>query len=175
MSSLVAPGGSELAIINAEAGPSRPSRSPRPPSNRGQRRPRSFSSPAEAHTATGPSSAAPALSPPPASLAPILSRISTRKAGPPPRDDGFDNYPAPLPSDPVQLERILTEHPEVEGQMAMDEVDIGPPPDGGREAWCVVASTVFILFCVHGLGEFALSGRSIFVRDLAGIHRTSPN
>lgn len=81
---------------------------------------------------------------------PRRSRSTSR---PPPRTDGFDNYPPPLPSDPAQLERVLTEHPDIERQMAADEVDIGPPPDGGREAWCVVASTTFVLFCVHGLGE----------------------
>lgn len=88
-----------------------------------------------------------------ASLSPMLSRLSTRQIAI--RDDGFDNYPAPLPSDPVQLERILTEHPDVEKQMASDDPDIGPPPDGGLEAWLVVASTVFILFCIHGLGKYS--------------------
>lgn len=87
------------------------------------------------------------------SLSPMLSRLSARS--PPPRrlDDGFDNYPPPLPSDPVLLERVLTERPDVQAQMIQDEPDVGPPPDGGWEAWAVVGSTVFILFCVHGLGE----------------------
>lgn len=125
-------------------------------------RPRSLSSPARQCpnriAAIDPDALLAPLPPFPA-LSPKLSRFSVRAERSnrlPLRDDGYDNYPIPLPSDPVQLERILTEHPEVERQMAMDEQDVGPPPDGGREAWCVVGSTVFVLFCVHGLGELAL-------------------
>jgi hypothetical protein len=70
-------------------------------------------------------------------------------------NDGFDNYPPPLPSDPVQLQRVLTDRPDVERQLS----GVGPPPDGGFEAWAVVASTVFVLFCVHGLGECSFSKR----------------
>lgn len=85
-------------------------------------------------------------------LSPMLSHLSARSPSAQPRlNDGFDNYPPPLPSDPVLLERILTDHPDVERQMGD-----GPPPDGGFEAWAVVASTVFILFCVHGLGKSSL-------------------
>lgn len=122
-------------------------------------RPRSLSSPARQCpnriAAIDPDSLLSPLPPFPA-LSPKLSRFSVRterSSRLPIRDDGYDNYPIPLPSDPVQLERILTEHPEVQAQMAMNEEDVGPPPDGGREAWCVVASTLFVLFCVHGLGR----------------------
>lgn len=83
-------------------------------------------------------------------LGPVLSRLSGRISThqPPLLNDGFDNYPPPLPSDPVLLHRVLTDRPDVQRQMG----DEGPP-DGGFEAWAVVASTVLILFCVHGLGE----------------------
>lgn len=30
-------------------------------------------------------------------------------------------------------------------------LDIGPPPDGGREAWLCVAGTFLQLFCIFGL------------------------
>jgi hypothetical protein len=33
-------------------------------------------------------------------------------------------------------------------------MDIGPPPDGGREAWLCVLSTFLLLFCIHGVGEY---------------------
>jgi MCP family monocarboxylic acid transporter-like MFS transporter 10 len=54
----------------------------------------------------------------------------------------------PLPSDPVELERRLTADPEIERQMAED--DIGPPPEGGREAWLCVCGAFFVLFCIFG-------------------------
>lgn len=84
-------------------------------------------------------------------LGPVLSRLSGRLStyqNQPRLNDGFDNYPPPLPSDPVLLHRVLTDRPDVERQMGSDA-----PPDGGLEAWAVVFSTVFVLFCVHGLGE----------------------
>jgi MCP family monocarboxylic acid transporter-like MFS transporter 10 len=82
-------------------------------------------------------------------LGPVLSRISiSRVQSPPPRSDGYDNFPLPLPSDPVELERRLTADPEIERQMAED--DIGPPPEGGREAWLCVCGAFFVLFCIFG-------------------------
>ncbi|ORY28265.1 major facilitator superfamily domain-containing protein [Naematelia encephala] len=76
------------------------------------------------------------------SLAPIRSNLL---------DDGLDNIPPPLPHDHKQLERRLTQDPDVERQMrGSGDGEIGPPPEGGREAWLVVASSFFILFCVFG-------------------------
>jgi hypothetical protein len=62
----------------------------------------------------------------------------------------------------VQLQRVLTDRPDVERQMGTDL-----PPDGGIEAWAVVGSTVFILFCVHGLGECEIfdSGKVLTASD----------
>lgn len=51
----------------------------------------------------------------------------------------------------MELERRLTQDPEIERQMA--DGDVGPPPEGGREAWAVVAGAFFVLFCVFGFGE----------------------
>ena len=90
------------------------------------------------------------------SLHPIRSTLS-RYQSPPPRSDGLDNFPVPLSSDPVALERRLTQDPEIERQMA--DGDVGPPPEGGREAWAVVAGAFFVLFCVFGFGELALGER----------------
>jgi len=81
-------------------------------------------------------------------LAPILSHFSTNRNL---RDDGYDNYPPPLPHDPVELERRLTTDPAIVGQMDNDE--IGPPPEGGREAWSCVAAAFFLLFTFFGFCE----------------------
>jgi hypothetical protein len=86
-------------------------------------------------------------------LTPVLSHLS-RYQSPPPRDDGLDNFPAPLPHDPVELQRQLTAHPEIEAQMADD--DVGPPPEGGREAWACVLGAFFVLFCIFGFSESTL-------------------
>lgn len=92
-------------------------------------------------------------------LEPILSHLSTHS--PPPRNDGFDNFPAYLPSDPVELERRLTEDPDVTRQMAMDDSEIGPAPEGGREAWSVVASCFLVSFCVYGFSDSCMSNMLI--------------
>lgn len=84
-------------------------------------------------------------------LHPIRSTLS-RYQSPAPRDDGLDNFPYPLSRDPVELERRLTQDPEIERQMA--DGDVGPPPEGGLEAWSVVAGAFFVLFCVFGFGEW---------------------
>jgi MCP family monocarboxylic acid transporter-like MFS transporter 10 len=90
-------------------------------------------------------------------LSPILSRLSLRHHSsrqPPPVEDGFDNVPGPLPtSDPVELERIITENREVRQQMRLDDGDVGPPPDGGKDAWACVSAAFFVLFCVFGWSE----------------------
>ena len=84
-------------------------------------------------------------------LAPILSHLSQSQL----RDDGYDNYPIPLPHDPVALERRLTTDPDVAGQMGMGDDDIGPPPEGGPEAWRCVLGAFFLLFCFFGFCEFS--------------------
>ncbi|KAL7424204.1 hypothetical protein Q5752_001790 [Cryptotrichosporon argae] len=98
-------------------------------------------------------------------LAPILSSLSastSRPPPPPPLDDGLDNFPPPLPSDPAQLARVLTADPDIERQMrgapgAGGETDVGPPPEGGKDAWLCVASAFMVLFCVFGFDERAMS------------------
>ncbi|KAK4686394.1 hypothetical protein P7C73_g3739, partial [Tremellales sp. Uapishka_1] len=81
-------------------------------------------------------------------LHPILSGRSLRKI--PTRTDGYDNFPPPLPSSPYALQRALTRDPGIEQQMAMDDNEIGPPPEGGKDAWLCVTAAFFILFCVFG-------------------------
>jgi len=75
------------------------------------------------------------------------------------RDDGLDNHPAPLSSDPQELARQLTDNPEVVQQLAVD--DIGPPPDGGREAWLCVAGAFFAIFCLFGFSTSALPAEAL--------------
>jgi len=69
-------------------------------------------------------------------------------------NDGLDNYPAPLSSDPQELARQLTDNPSVIQQLAVD--DIGPPPDGGKDAWLCVAGAFFAIFCLFGFSKSAL-------------------
>jgi hypothetical protein len=83
-------------------------------------------------------------------LAPILSRFSIQTNRQPPRDDGYDNFPPPLPHNAVELERRLTTDPDVAGQMGLGDDEIGPPPEGGREAWSCVGSAFFLVFCFFG-------------------------
>jgi MCP family monocarboxylic acid transporter-like MFS transporter 10 len=92
-------------------------------------------------------------------LAPILSRFSLAHTPSRLRDDGYDNFPPPLPHDPAQLERRLTTDPDLQRQMAIGpgngvgDEDIGPPPEGGREAWSCVAAAFFLLFTIFGFCE----------------------
>lgn len=37
-------------------------------------------------------------------------------------------------------------------------LDIGLPPDGGREAWLCVLSSLLVLFCIFGIGLYLLLG-----------------
>ncbi|WWD16091.1 hypothetical protein CI109_100516 [Kwoniella shandongensis] len=69
---------------------------------------------------------------------------------PPTRNDGLDNMPPPLPSSPIALQRRLTRDPDVELQMGVNDDEVGPPPEGGKDAWLCVASAFFVLFCVFG-------------------------
>lgn len=89
-------------------------------------------------------------SPPRDSTAP--QTLSSSGEPPPPRADGFDNYPPELPSDPEQLAQRLARDPDVEKQLALQDPDVGPPPDGGREAWLVVFSAFGLLMCIYGFG-----------------------
>jgi hypothetical protein len=54
----------------------------------------------------------------------------------------------------------LARDPSVRGDEPVDiltpapnEQDFGPPPDGGTEAWRVVAASLLLLFAVFGLSE----------------------
>lgn len=47
-------------------------------------------------------------------------------------------------------EQLATEM-EIPIELARQITDIGPPPDGGLEAWLCVFGTFFILFCVIGI------------------------
>jgi hypothetical protein len=87
-------------------------------------------------------------------LSPILSRISLSRSPTHVRDDGYDNFPPPLPSSGVELERRLTNDPDIGRQMAVNDIDVGPPPEGGKEAWLCVAAAFFVLFCVFGFGKW---------------------
>ncbi|WVF72075.1 hypothetical protein IAT40_006887 [Kwoniella sp. CBS 6097] len=69
---------------------------------------------------------------------------------PPTRSDGLDNFPPPLPSSSLELERRLTRDPDIQRQMGLGDDDVGPPPEGGKEAWLCVASAFLVLFCVFG-------------------------
>ncbi|WWC69344.1 uncharacterized protein I206_103282 [Kwoniella pini CBS 10737] len=71
---------------------------------------------------------------------------------PPTRNDGYDNFPPPLQGirNSADLERRLTTDADLVGQMAVNDDDIGPPPEGGKDAWLCVASAFFVLFCVFG-------------------------
>lgn len=96
-------------------------------------------------------------------LAPALSRLSiSRVQSPPLRSDGLDNYPPPLPHDLVELERRLTQDPEIERQMAGE--DIGPPPEGGKDAWLCVSGAFFVLFCIFGFAT-SFGQLKIYYRD----------
>ena len=89
-------------------------------------------------------------------LAPILSSFSQQHRIPP-EDDGYDNFPAPLPHDAVELERRITSDPDVRRQMRLDDEDLGPPPEGGKEAWLCVFGAFFLLFCFFGFCEYCRS------------------
>ncbi|KAK8869646.1 hypothetical protein IAR55_000214 [Kwoniella newhampshirensis] len=69
---------------------------------------------------------------------------------PPTRNDGLDNIPPPLPSSPIALQRALTRDPDLELQMGVNDDDVGPPPEGGKDAWLCVISAFFVLFCIFG-------------------------
>ncbi|WVQ78583.1 hypothetical protein IAT38_000669 [Cryptococcus sp. DSM 104549] len=66
------------------------------------------------------------------------------------RDDGLDNIPPPLPGSPLALARRLTGDPDLERQMGVNDENVGPPPEGGREAWSVVISAFLVLFSIFG-------------------------
>lgn len=48
------------------------------------------------------------------------------------------------------LASILSRHSDVP---TLDELNIGPPPDGGTTAWLVIASTMLVQFVVVGFSE----------------------
>ncbi|ODN83254.1 hypothetical protein L202_01428 [Cryptococcus amylolentus CBS 6039] len=90
----------------------------------------------------------------PLHLARSLSRSQSQNAPslhrPLTRNDGLDNIPPPLPASPQQLERMLSGNPDLERQMGVNDEDVGPPPEGGMEAWCCVGAAFMVLFCIFG-------------------------
>lgn len=69
-----------------------------------------------------------------------------------------------------EIERLDSRHsrePVILGNVAIDRnsldaaacepaivpLDIGPPPDGGKDAWLCIAGCFLHLFCVFGLSE----------------------
>ncbi|WVQ78585.1 hypothetical protein IAT38_000671 [Cryptococcus sp. DSM 104549] len=66
------------------------------------------------------------------------------------RDDGLDNNPPQLLGSSLELERRLTEDPDLERQMGMDDDGVGPPPEGGLKAWSVVVAAFSALFAIFG-------------------------
>lgn len=81
----------------------------------------------------------------------LVSRLSAFSKSGPIIEDGFSNYPPDLPADPVQLERRLTSDPDVERQLCGSV--LGPPPDGEKQAWLVVATAFLVSMCVYGFGK----------------------
>lgn len=71
-------------------------------------------------------------------MSPTRSRTSLESAR-----TGIGISAEPDPPEPGDLERPFTGVP----------LDVGPPPDGGREAWLCVAGTFLQLFTVFGLSE----------------------
>jgi hypothetical protein len=60
-----------------------------------------------------------------------------------------------LPAEVVlSLSRTRNSEIETMSQHAPEpEEDLGPPPDGGFEAWLVVGSSLLLLFAIFGLSE----------------------
>ncbi|ADV19523.1 hypothetical protein I305_03094 [Cryptococcus gattii E566] len=84
------------------------------------------------------------------SLSRAQSRPHTSLHRPPTRQDGLDNIPPPLPASSIELDRRLSRDPDVERQMGVNDDDVGPPPEGGAEAWCCVGAAFMVLFCIFG-------------------------
>lgn len=40
--------------------------------------------------------------------------------------------------------------------MGVNDGDVGPPPEGGAEAWCCVGAAFMVLFCIFGFGMFLI-------------------
>jgi hypothetical protein len=71
-------------------------------------------------------------------------------------NDGLDKYPKPLLSDPQDLARQLSDDPVAVQQLTAD--GIGPPPDGGKDAWFCVAGAFCAIFCLFGFSKSAAGG-----------------
>lgn len=61
-----------------------------------------------------------------------------------------DDPPPDLHPTHSRQSHLLHRHHDVP---TLDELDIGPPPDGGRTAWLVVVSTMLVQFVVVGFSE----------------------
>jgi hypothetical protein len=56
-----------------------------------------------------------------------------------------------------RLSRLLSRHSHADLPLS-DEAEslVGPPPDGGREAWMCVVGGLFQQFCIFGLSEYRI-------------------
>lgn len=57
---------------------------------------------------------------------------------------------------PVLLGNVVVDRNSLDAAVcrpAVVPIDIGPPPDGGKEAWLCIAGCFLHLFCVFGLSE----------------------
>lgn len=99
------------------------------------------------------------------SLSRSQSRPHTSLQRPPTRQDGLDNIPPPLPASSIELDIRLSRDPDVERQMGVNDGDVGPPPEGGAEAWCCVGAAFMVLFCIFGFGLSPLFNQYIPMTD----------
>lgn len=64
--------------------------------------------------------------------------------------------PDQLSREPVLLGNVAFDRNSLDAaacEPAIVPLDIGPPPDGGKEAWLCIAGCFLHLFCVFGLSE----------------------
>lgn len=59
------------------------------------------------------------------------------------------------PSSPLERHHSHLHNPLAAHDIpTLDELDIGPPPDGGTTAWLVVASTMLMQFVIVGFSGY---------------------
>lgn len=73
------------------------------------------------------------------------------------KDYKFDNMSDSRHSrEPVILGTVAIDRNSLDAaacEPAIVPLDIGPPPDGGKDAWLCIAGCFLHLFCVFGLSE----------------------
>lgn len=52
-----------------------------------------------------------------------------------------------------QISQRVAEEMHISYELARQITDLGPPPDGGLEAWLCVLGTFFVMFCLIGVSE----------------------